>query len=94
MRVAVLGCGSMGTILGAFLTKGGCAVDMIDNYEEHVNAMNAEGVYVSGFTEMKIPVKALVPEQMQGVYDVVFLFTKQTANSIVLPNLLSLSQRR
>ena len=39
MRTAIYGCGSMGTVLGAFLTKGGCDVEMIDPYEAHVKAM-------------------------------------------------------
>ncbi|MDF2949915.1 MAG: hypothetical protein K0R07_1960, partial [Sedimentibacter sp.] len=31
MRIAIVGCGAMGTVLGAFLTKNGCAVEFIDN---------------------------------------------------------------
>lgn len=88
MRVAVLGCGAMGTILGAFLAKNGCNVEMIDSYEAHVKAMNESGIHVIGTQEFTVPVKAVTPEQMQGIYDIVFLLTKQTANGVVLPNLL------
>lgn len=88
MRVAVLGCGAMGTILGAYLTQNGCPVDMIDNYEAHVQTMREHGAHVTGTVDFTVPVNAITPEEMEGIYDVVFLFTKQTANDVVLPNLL------
>ena len=33
MKVAILGCGAMGTVLGAYMTMGGCDVELIDNYQ-------------------------------------------------------------
>ena len=44
MRVAIVGCGAMGTVLGAYLTKNGCPVEMVDNYQAHVDAMNEKGL--------------------------------------------------
>ena len=38
MRIAILGCGAMGTVLGAYLTANGCPVDMVDSYQAHVDA--------------------------------------------------------
>lgn len=78
----------MGTVLGAFMTKNGCKVDMVDSYADHVKALNEKGAKIVGFVDMTIPVKALTPDQMEGIYDLVFLFTKQTANEEVLSNLL------
>jgi 2-dehydropantoate 2-reductase len=77
----------MGTVLGAFLTKNGQKVELIDNYQAHVDALNEKGAKIIGFADITVPVKAIVPEQMEGKYDVVFLFTKQTANAGSLPNL-------
>lgn len=88
MRIAILGCGAMGTVLGAYLNRNGCPVELIDSYREHVDALNAKGATVTGCTEFTVPVKALCPEEMEGIYDLVFLFTKQTANQTVLPQLL------
>ncbi len=87
MRVAIVGCGAMGTVIGAYLNQNGCAVDMVDAYAEHVEALNKNGAHIVGTVDMKVPVTALLPEDMSGVYDVVFLLTKQTANDIVLPHL-------
>ncbi len=88
MRVAILGCGAMGTIMGAFMTKNGIDVTMIDSYKAHVDALNEKGAKIIGFADFTVPVHAITPEQMEGIYDLVFLFTKQTANDEVLPNLL------
>ena len=88
MKVAILGCGAMGTVLGAYMTKNGCDVGMIDSYQAHVDALNEKGAHIVGTVDFTVPVKAITPEQMEGIYDIVFLFTKQTANDVVLPNLL------
>lgn len=88
MKLAILGCGAMGTVLGAYMTKNGCPVDMIDSYQAHVDALNAKGAHIVGTVDMVVPVKAITPEQMDGIYDIVFLFTKQLTNSEVLTKLL------
>lgn len=80
MRVAVYGCGAMGTVLGAFLTKGGAAVDMIDVFDAHVEELNKSGAKLVGYEDFVQPVHALLPENMDGIYDYVILMTKQTAN--------------
>lgn len=87
MKVAIYGCGAMGTVLGAFLVKNGLEVTLIDNYIDHVNALNEKGAQIIGCADFTVPVKAITPEQMEEKYDIVFLFTKQTANSVALPHL-------
>lgn len=87
MKVAIYGCGAMGTVLGAFLTKNGQEVELIDNYVDHVKALNEKGAHIIGWADLTVPVKAITPEQMEGKYDVVFLFVKQTANAEALPHL-------
>lgn len=88
MNVAILGCGAMGTVMGAYMTKNGCPVEMIDSYKAHVDALNEKGAHIVGEVDMTVPVKAITPDQMHGIYDIVFLFTKQLANPEVLPQLL------
>ena len=78
----------MGTVMGAYMTKNGCDVDLIDSYEDHVRELNRSGAHIIGTVDFTVPVRAMTPGEMQGVYDVVFLFTKQTANDEVLPRLL------
>ena len=88
MRTAILGAGSLGTIIGALIAKSGRQVDFIDSYKENVDALNANGATVTGFLDLNVPVKALVPEQIEGYYDLIILLTKQTGNQAALTELL------
>ena len=88
MRAAIIGAGSLGTIIGALMNRGGYPVDLIDSNTEHVQALNRVGARITGEMELLVPVKAYAPEEMSGQYDLVFLLNKQTANDVVLPRLL------
>lgn len=77
-RIAVMGAGSLGTILGAYLSKAGRDVVLIDAYQAHVDALNQNGAHITGAVEMTVPVKAITPEQMEGQYDLFFYLAKQT----------------
>ncbi len=80
MRTAIMGAGSLGTILGAYISKAGKQIDLIDVYEDHVNALNEKGAQVIGFTEFSAPVKAYTPDTIEGEYDLIFFMVKQTYN--------------
>ena len=88
MRTAILGAGALGIIIGALMTKNGKQVDLIDSYQENVDALNADGARVTGNLELHWPVTALTPQEMRGAYDLILLLTKQTANEMALPRLL------
>ena len=88
MRTAILGAGALGIIIGALMTKNGKQVDLIDSYQENVDALNADGARVTGNLELHWPVTALTPQEMKGEYDLILLLTKQTANEMALPRLL------
>lgn len=88
MRTAILGCGAMGTVMGAFLAKNGLPVEMIDSYELHVKTMQEKGAIIKGFAQITVPVTAYTPDQMHGYYDLIFLLTKQLSNEQLLPSIL------
>ncbi len=89
MRVALMGTGSLGTIMGAMTSKNGGDMILIDAYEDHVKALNEKGAQVVGsFFEGVYPVTAITPDQMDGIYDLVILLCKQTANEVALNQLL------
>ncbi len=88
MRTAILGAGALGIIIGARMAQHGQQVDLIDSFKENVDALNTNGALVTGFLDMHQPVKALTPEELTGVYDLILLLTKQTANETALPKLL------
>lgn len=89
MRTAILGVGSLGTVLGASIVHNGGDVILIDANQEHVDALNKNGAVIGGNLDLKnVPVHAITPDQMEGIYDIVIVLLKQTANQEALTNLL------
>ena len=88
MRVAIYGAGAMGTVLGAFVTKNGGSPDLITRNAAHVAALKKGGAHITGTVDFTVPVSALLPDEMEGEYDVIFLMTKQRANKEILQFLL------
>lgn len=88
MRTAIVGAGSLGTIIGAFIAKNGGQADLVDSYIKNVEVLNERGATVTGSINFNVPVKAYRPEELSGIYDLIILTTKQTANQIILPQLL------
>lgn len=88
MRTMILGAGSLGTILGAYVAKSGQDVLLVDAYKEHVDALNKKGATVVGGVEMNVPVKACTPDEVEGKFDIVLYLTKAPANEKALTQLL------
>ncbi|WNS76673.1 2-dehydropantoate 2-reductase [Bacillus sp. DTU_2020_1000418_1_SI_GHA_SEK_038] len=88
MNIAIMGAGSLGTIIGALMTEGGEKVDLIDININHVNMLNQLGATLSGFINKTISVNALTPNNINKTYDLVFLLTKQVYNYESLKQLL------
>lgn len=86
-RIALMGAGSLGTILGAYITKGGREIDLVDVYREHVDTLNRDGATVVGTVELNVPVHAITPEQMEGEYDLILYLAKQTYNDTAIPQM-------
>ncbi|MCH8186582.1 MAG: 2-dehydropantoate 2-reductase [Chloroflexi bacterium] len=79
-RIAILGVGAVGSYLGAFLTRDGQDVTLIDMWGEHVDAMNRDGLRVSGaqgdFTVNVNAVHLAQARQIREPFDVAFLAVK------------------
>ena len=84
MRVAIYGAGSLGTILGAYITKGGAEIELINRNKAHIEALQTNGAKVVGTVEFTQKVVAYTPDQMSGKYDTIFLMTKQQHNTEVV----------
>lgn len=91
-KIAIYGAGAMGTVLGALLTLGGLEnVHLITRNVSHVESMKNKGATLiceAEDTTLVSKVQALLPTEMQGKYDVVFLMTKQRENEKILQGLL------
>ena len=83
-RYAIYGAGSLGTVLGAYITKNGGQIDLINRNKAHIEALNTQGAQVVGTVQFTQPVVAYTPEEMRGQYDILFLMTKQQHNTEVV----------
>ena len=88
-RIAIMGTGSLGTILGAYIAKGGMDVTLVDAWKEHVDALNENGATVVGEVNMNVPVNACTPEEMDGTFDLFIYLAKQTFNETAIPQMIS-----
>lgn len=81
MRAAIYGAGAMGTAMGAYMARKGQFVDLISHNVAHVSALREGGAHITGTDEFVQKVNALLPEEMTGRYDIIFLTTKQRENA-------------
>jgi 2-dehydropantoate 2-reductase len=79
-RIGIFGVGAVGSYLGAFLTREGHDVTLIDMWGEHVDVMNQKGLRVTGTQgEFTVPVKAIHLTDAQDIkepFDIAFLAVK------------------
>lgn len=83
-RYCIYGAGSLGTVLGAYITKNGGKIDLINRNKAHVAALLEKGARIIGTVDMTVPVTAYTPDEMTGKYDVILLMTKQLHNAEVV----------
>ena len=84
MRFAIYGAGSLGTVLGAYITQAGTPIELINRNEKHTKALKEKGATIKGTVDMHVMVDAKFPNEMTGRYDVIFLMTKQLHNKEVV----------
>ena len=84
MRAAIYGAGSLGTILGAYITKNGGSIELINRNKVHIEALQKNGARVTGTVNFTQHVTAYTPQEMSGKYDIIFLMTKQQQNNEVV----------
>ncbi|MBQ8601608.1 MAG: ketopantoate reductase family protein [Bacteroides sp.] len=84
MRIAIYGAGSLGTILGAFISKAGINIELINHNKAHVEALQTMGAQITGTVKFTQKVTAYTPNEMSGLYDIIFLMTKQQHNKDVV----------
>ena len=83
-RYCIYGAGSLGTVLGAYVTQNGGQIDLINRNKAHVAALKEHGARITGTVDMVVPVTALTPDEMVGEHDIILLLTKQLLNREVV----------
>ena len=94
-RIAIVGVGAIGSVVGGMLTRAGHDVTLIDQWPEHVEVMKRDGLRLSGpMGDITVPVHALHITELQTVatpFDLAFIAVKaydtEWATALILPYL-------
>jgi 2-dehydropantoate 2-reductase len=77
MKIAIIGCGAMGSVYAGLLAKAGHDVWAIDTWADHVNAMRGNGLRVEGASgDHTVKLNASMQASDAGRCDLVIIATK------------------
>ncbi len=77
MKITIIGAGAIGGLAGAYMSEAGHDVTLVDRWAEHVDAMNARGLFIDGVRgEKTVKVRAMTPDQLAGDLGTVLIATK------------------
>ncbi len=78
--VAVLGAGAIGSVFGGLLCEGGLEVILVDVWQDHVEAINRNGLRIVGHGgDRTVPIRAFTGVGSQNPVDVVLVQCKAAA---------------
>ncbi len=60
LKIAIYGAGSLGTILGAYISKANVKVDLINRNRNHIKALKEKGATVTGTVNFNVKVNAFI----------------------------------
>ena len=79
MNITIIGAGAMGSLFGSLLARSGENVLLIDIWQEHVNAINSNGLEVEfdgKTTRVNIQASSKIQDARKS--DLVIIFVKST----------------
>ena len=77
MRCLIWGAGAIGGTLGAYLARAGHDITLVDAAIDHVDAINANGLRISGpIAEFTVRPTARPTDRLTGTWDTIILATK------------------
>jgi 2-dehydropantoate 2-reductase len=91
MTITIYGSGAIGGVVGAFMANAGEDVLFVDKAVEHVDAMNATGLRISGARSLEIPARAALPKDLKGPLGLVFLAVKSQDTEAALDTIAPLA---
>jgi 2-dehydropantoate 2-reductase len=77
MKLLIWGAGAMGGTIGAYLVRAGHDVTFVDRAADHVAAINATGVRISGPVDaFTVRARAFTPDTVSGTHAAILLCVK------------------
>jgi 2-dehydropantoate 2-reductase len=77
MAITIVGAGAIGGTVGAYLTRAGFPVLLVDQARDHVERMKSQGLTVTGAEEFTVPVRACTPDEIDVPLETVILAVKE-----------------
>ena len=91
MKITILGAGAIGGLAGAYMSKAGYDVTLVDRWAEHIDAIKKNGITVDGVRgDLHFDVKALHPHELTGPLEAVLIATKSQHTLEALESVLPL----
>lgn len=92
--ILIWGAGAIGGVLGAYWTRAGLPVQMVDIVAEHATACSTTGLNISGPVEQfRQVVPCVTPQELRGTFKTIVLAVKaqatEDAMTMLLPHLAS-----
>jgi 2-dehydropantoate 2-reductase len=88
-RSLIWGAGAIGGTIGAYLSRAGHDVTLVDTVSEHIDAINRSGLTITGpLAEFSTPVPAFTPDALRGTWETIVLATKAHHTAAAMPALL------
>ena len=80
MKIAIIGCGAMGSVYAALLADAGNEVWAIDTWQEHIDAIKKNGI-----TKLIVPIVANQIQSFEKASILIFLY-KHRITTGMAPN--------
>lgn len=85
MKFCFLGAGALGSAVGGTLARNGKEVYLVDQWQEHVDRMNQDGlIFIEDEKEIRIPIKAVTDPSTLGTMDVIVVLVKSFATEAAI----------
>ena len=91
MTITIYGSGAIGGIMGAGMASAGEDVLFVDKAADHVAAMKASGLRITGSKSLKVPARAVLPKDLKGPLGLTFLAVKSQDTPAALDTIAPLA---
>ncbi|QLK86862.1 ketopantoate reductase family protein [Staphylococcus sp. 17KM0847] len=87
-NIAIAGAGAMGSRIGSYIKQAGYSVTLIDTWEDHVRAINTNGLEVQTETDTyTVNIPAILPTEVTESFDFIIILTKAMQSESMIQEL-------
>jgi 2-dehydropantoate 2-reductase len=86
VRVTIIGAGAIGGITGAYMARNGVDVTLVEQADDHLEAIRRDGLYIDGIDTFTVQVPIQRPSELTGPLElaIVAVKTQHTASALDL----------